>query len=262
MAEKAYFVSDLHLFSRRSNAAMYQQSILSAVEQAHTFILGGDIFDFRWSQRGHLEQTLDNSIHWLKRLMAANPKCHFHYLLGNHDCAQDFVERLDRLCSQTNQMTWHRHHFRLSNCVFLHGDIVDLQRHPRESLHHALDQKRMTSDQRVPPAEWAHLVYDVAVAARVHKVVVQFAKRQKEVLTRIANYLSQYGLSASSGVGDVYFGHTHKCLAAVPFLGMRFHNPGAAIKGLSFRITEVSLQAANVARRAAGAAVQKAESPS
>jgi UDP-2,3-diacylglucosamine hydrolase len=150
----------------------------------------------------------------------------------------------------------------LANCAFLHGDIVDLQLHPKENLHHALDRKRMTSDQRVPPAEWAHLVYDMAVAARVHKVVVQFAKRQKDVLSRIASYLSQYDLSASSGIGDVYFGHTHKHLAAVPFLGMRFHNPGAAIKGLSFRITEVSLQAANVVSVAAATAVQKAKSPS
>jgi len=39
----------------------------------------------------------------------------------------------------------------------------------------------------------------------------------------------------------VYFGHTHRSMENVSFQGMQFSNPGAAIKGMDFRIIEVDL---------------------
>ena len=47
---KCYFVSDLHLFANRSNAHRYLEEIALAASQAEVFVLGGDIFDFRWSR--------------------------------------------------------------------------------------------------------------------------------------------------------------------------------------------------------------------
>ena len=47
---KAHFVSDLHLFSKRSSGPQVQRAIEAAVARSDTFVLGGDIFDFRWSE--------------------------------------------------------------------------------------------------------------------------------------------------------------------------------------------------------------------
>ncbi len=47
---KCYFVSDLHLFANRSDAHRYLEEIALAASQAEAFVLGGDIFDFRWSR--------------------------------------------------------------------------------------------------------------------------------------------------------------------------------------------------------------------
>ena len=47
---KCFFVSDLHLFANRSNAHRYLEEIARAASRAEVFVLGGDIFDFRWSR--------------------------------------------------------------------------------------------------------------------------------------------------------------------------------------------------------------------
>jgi UDP-2,3-diacylglucosamine hydrolase len=54
-------------------------------------------------------------------------------------------------------------------------------------------------------------------------------------------YLTDQGQDASHGVTDVYFGHTHRDVDGVKFGGLNFHNGGASIKGLSFRIIETKL---------------------
>ena len=58
MEPSTYFVSDLHLFSGRTQAARHAPALHAAARRARTFVLGGDIFDFRWSTLGSVETTV------------------------------------------------------------------------------------------------------------------------------------------------------------------------------------------------------------
>lgn len=243
MAEgkRAWFLSDLHLFARRSSAAGMHAGILEAVRQADAFVLGGDIFDFHWSTHASREESVRQSMDWLERLVAANTACRFHYLLGNHDSHPRFVEELQKLSERLPQLEWHRHLLRISHSVFLHGDIVDARVRPGEIHHAVLDARRLAKDDRRPPAGISHALYDLVVRTRVHRAVVHLSKRQKTVLRRVSRYLEAQGEGPSSGVRDVYFGHTHRRMNNVRFGGLNFHNPGATIRGLPFRMIEVAL---------------------
>jgi len=234
----AWFVSDLHLFSRRSCAPEIESRIRTAVQHAHTFVLGGDIFDFRWSTHLSLGHAIEDSMAWLQNLLEVNPNCKFHYLLGNHDCHPQFVASLDRLSQSIPQLSWHRHLLRIGNNVFLHGDIVDARIRPGEEYHKVLDARRLIGEMRKPPTRVSHALYDMAIQARVHRLVVQVAKRRELVLGRLARYLESHDMDSHTGVRHVYFGHTHRKLIAVPRKGIQFHNPGAAIKGLPFQMQQ------------------------
>ncbi len=52
------FISDLHLFSQRSIGQWHWEQQLASIESAEAVVLGGDIFDIRWSQRGNLDATI------------------------------------------------------------------------------------------------------------------------------------------------------------------------------------------------------------
>lgn len=237
--KESWFISDLHLFSRRSSAPQIEDLIQSAVSRSDTFILGGDIFDFRWSTQLSKGEAINDSIAWLERLIENNTSCKFHYLLGNHDCHPEFVDALQRLAESTPQLSWHRHLLRIDQNVFLHGDIVDTRVLPGQVHHDVLDAKRLIGESRKPPTKISHAIYDAAVQARVHRLVVQLAKRKDLVLKRLTDYLKAHSQDYESGVNHVYFGHTHRQLRSIPYAGMRFYNPGAAIKGLPFQMMEI-----------------------
>ena len=100
---KCYFVSDLHLFANRSNAHRYLAQIAIAASQADVFVLGGDIFDFRWSSLP-TARAVGRAAEWLDALLASSPACQFHLVLGNHDYHQVFIDRLVRLSGRPT--TW------------------------------------------------------------------------------------------------------------------------------------------------------------
>jgi UDP-2,3-diacylglucosamine pyrophosphatase LpxH len=241
MKKSSHFVSDLHLFSKRSSADKWEDSFLRAIAGSHTFVLGGDIFDFRWSTQQSLAHAIDDAVDWLRKLTTHSPECNFHYLLGNHDCHPQFVEALDDFALTCPQLVWHRHWLRIEQVVFLHGDVVDTKVRHGEDYHEVLDAKRLAGELRTPPTAFSHAMYDAAVRARVHRLVVQLAKPKEMVLRRLARYLDSQHLNASSGVNEVFFGHTHRRLSSEPFHNMRFHNPGATIKGLPFHLIETNL---------------------
>lgn len=241
-SKKSFFISDLHLFARRSTAPSLEAAIQEAARQSHTFVLGGDIFDFRWSSHRDLEEAIHHSKQWLERLVAANTGCRFYYLLGNHDCHPQFVESLQQMTETFPHMEWHRHYARIDGNVFLHGDIVDTPVRPGIAHHEILDLRRSAKESRRPPHPFSHTLYDAAVKTRMHRVVMTLARRNELVLKRLTRYLESQGEMATTGVENVYFGHTHRQMLAVPFEGMKFHNPGAAIKGLPFRILETRVR--------------------
>ena len=88
------------------------------------FVLGGDIFDFRWS-RIPILRAVQMAATWLRELAASCPQCHFHLVLGNHDYHQALIDRLVELEKEVSNLSWHRYYVRLGSSVFLHGDVAD-----------------------------------------------------------------------------------------------------------------------------------------
>jgi UDP-2,3-diacylglucosamine hydrolase len=238
---KSWFLSDLHLLARRSSAPELESAIHRAAQQAHTMVLGGDIFDFRWRTKLSMEAAIDESMHWLERLIKNNTAAHYHYLLGNHDSHPDFVERLQKLSEQMPRFEWHRHLLRIDKSIFLHGDVVDRRIRAGEIHHDVVDARRSKKEERPDPHPFSHSLYDAAIRARLHRVVIQVAKRKEIVLQRLKHYLDAHEAGLQAGVEQVFFGHTHRKLKNVRYGGMRFSNPGAAIKGLPFEIIETGL---------------------
>jgi UDP-2,3-diacylglucosamine pyrophosphatase LpxH len=232
---KAYFLSDLHWLSERSSAPSYMPSIHRAASQAHTMILGGDIFDFRWSHHASLQQSIDDSVRWLSDLIHAHSQCRFHYLLGNHDCHPDFVAALDRLSFAEPRLAWQPHWLRIDNCVFLHGDVLD-----GGLDHDELERSRRKMDDKKSPLPYRHWLYNVVVRSRIHRVVATVAKPHASVLKKLSRYLREQGQHSDQGISDVYFGHTHRAMESWEYDGMSFHNSGAFIKGIPHKILRVN----------------------
>ncbi len=234
---KGYFLSDLHLFSKRSEAESYTKLIRETADRAHTLVLGGDIFDFKWSTRPSLNHSIDEALRWIRNLIESHPKCAFYYLLGNHDAHPDFVAELDRLAFDQARLVWQPYVLRLGRCVFLHGDILD-----GDIEHVHVDARRRKHEQKPSPQAYRHWLYEAVVKARLHRVAAQVVKRHRSVLMKLNRYLAEQGMDASHGITDVYFGHTHREMDGVVYEGLTFHNGGASIKGLGFRIIETQLE--------------------
>ena len=69
MRRQSYFVSDLHLFCNRFDGERHWDAIRQAASEAHTFVLGGDVFDFRWTTMSSIEEAADEAIRRLQGLV-------------------------------------------------------------------------------------------------------------------------------------------------------------------------------------------------
>lgn len=235
---KHYFVSDLHLFSRRSLAPRHEAAIRAAASEATTFVLGGDIFDFRWSTLPNLERSIAAAVDWLAALTAINSQCAFHFVLGNHDYNRQFISALDQLAGDTPNLLWHRTHLRLGQSLFLHGDVADKPQLCHQKL--LLRRQKYWHDEAAQ-GNMANLIYDWAMQARLHHVA-KIVHRHRRVTNRLLSYLDQIGHGYESGLRHVYFGHTHHAMSHYERGGILFHNGGAPMQGLDFRIVPVEIE--------------------
>ena len=229
---KCYFVSDLHLFASRSNAHCHLDAIAHVASHAGTLVLGGDIFDFRWA-RIPTHKAVDRAAHWLAELTGHCPNCRIHFVLGNHDYHQLFIDRLTAAAPDWPNFAWHRFYLRHGASVFLHGDAAN-----GEMTAQKLAESRegwLDAERRSP---WLNTLYDMVVLARLHKPMPRLLFSKRLVVHRIFSYLEDIGQGPASGVRNVYFGHTHTRMSNYHYHGLRFHNGGAPIKGLKFRIIE------------------------
>lgn len=241
------FVSDLHMFADRSNAAAHIPAIRKAAEECELCVLGGDIFDFRWSTLPSREATAQAAIEWLEEIVEGCPSTEFRLLLGNHDHAEPLLERLPGLFDKHDRFHWHCYYLRVGDAIFLHGDAADVphrsirrnngcqatrlaQRRDR-SVHHGRRRKHAAS----------HRVYQTFIKTRLHRLVPRVAYPTKRVARRLAAYLDGLNHGAADGVRDVFFGHTHLPVRDYIHAGLRFHNCGAPIGDERFEIlfTEV-----------------------
>jgi len=83
------------------------------------------------------------------------------------------------------------------------------------------------------------MLYDVVVLTRMHRPVPYLVYSKRIVVRRILKYLESIEQGPREGVRNVYFGHTHTKLSNYYYRGLTFHNGGAPIKGMKFRILEV-----------------------
>lgn len=228
---RIYFVSDLHLFTRRSLAERYFDEIQSRSREADAFVLGGDIFDFQWTTLESIDATVAAASQWLAELAAASPNCQFHLLLGNHDHHGEFIDRLDGLDRGHANFSWHPYYVRMGNSLFLHGDAADGGGCPQK-----LERRRVRKPVTKKRGVTANWLYDMFVRAGLHRPVPVIAYPKGRTAKRLLNYMAQIGHGPESGVEHVYFGHTHRELDNYRYGGIAFHNGGAPMQGVPFRI--------------------------
>jgi len=232
---RTVFVSDLHLYSRRSQAPRHIAAIHAAASKADTFVLGGDIFDFRWSTLPTADETVRHALRWLDDLVANHPRCDFHFVQGNHDCNRRFVSALESYSAARPNLNVHDYVLRLGKNVFLHGDAAD---HPT-MCQARLKKRREHWSHDESRSQVRHVLYDLAVTARLHRLAGKVVHPRRRVVHRILGYLTRIHHGPETGVEHVYFGHTHDSLANYHYRGLTFHNPGAPMAGLNFRIVEI-----------------------
>ncbi len=231
---EAYFLADLHLFTRRSLAGRHEAAIAEAAARASTFVLGGDIFDFAWCEQPTVASAVEQAAGWLQRLVAEHRQCQFYFLLGNHDCHPYFVKRLDELAQSLPNLEWDPYYLRMGHSLFLHGD-VHRQRRPSDAL---LKSRRRWMRAR-PRGPALNRLYDLAMHSGLHKVATRVAHPKRTSARRILRYLEEIGHGPANGVRHVYFGHTHRQLSDFEYGGLLFHNSGSPMRGVPFRIVKI-----------------------
>lgn len=216
------FISDLHLFSPRSAADAIPHHLASIRQADQCIVLGGDIFDFRWSIRGSHTLTLVAAVQWLEELLASTGDAHIRFLPGNHDCHPEFLELLTQLAERNGRFAWHEHHFQLGDALFLHGDVLDARG--------SLDRYRAKFHHEHPQTDLKHRMYDVVVEMRLHKLVPLVRHRPQLTCRRLRLLIDGLQMTSDSPLERVFFGHTHAPMFGYHCESVRYYNPGAALK--------------------------------
>jgi len=203
--------------------------IHAAAAAADLLVLNGDIFDFRWSEHGTVQRTADAASGWVRALAHDHRDCQFMVIAGNHDNVPAYFEALDTLASEVANVSWTQYLMRLGSKVFLHGDVAN-----RTMTQTDLERFRQHCEGMRPLGRGPNVAYDVATAIGLHRVVPHLIPRPV-AMRRLLAYLGDALPSGADDVRDVYFGHTHAPFEEQNYRGVRFHNAGAAIKGMPMR---------------------------
>ncbi len=223
------FLSDLHLFSRRSVGQRHWDQSKDLITSASSIVLGGDMFDFRWSQLGNLQVTLDAASDWLEKAIALNPTASWSYLLGNHDSHPQMQLMLLALGRRYPNFFWSPTHLRIGRNVFLHGDVVDGMR-----TVGGLDQYRACFHDAEPRGRAGNFLYSAAVRARLHSVVPRLLHTRRQTCRRLVQYLESCETDLMTDVSHIYFGHTHIPMSGYQFDRFSFYNAGSGIRHSPF----------------------------
>jgi UDP-2,3-diacylglucosamine pyrophosphatase LpxH len=228
---KICFVSDLHLFSQRSLAEQWMPLLHERIRESSLVVLGGDVFDFKWSIHGSARATAEAATQWLQALMHTHPAHTFVMLLGNHDDHPALRERLEVLAGESPQLVVETYLFRVANTVFLHGDSAN----PRCTEAKLIRSRSRTAHHRTR-GRAMNLLYGGAIRLRLHRAGANLIFPKRLVARRLLGYLGEVGQGPESGTDTVYFGHTHLALQDYVYRGVRFHNCGAPMRGLKFQV--------------------------
>jgi UDP-2,3-diacylglucosamine pyrophosphatase LpxH len=224
------FVSDLHLFARRSSAELHIDQLVAAANTCDYCVLGGDIFDFRWSTLPSEQATAAAAVEWLHEFNQRTNTCVVHFLMGNHDDHPLLIEHLPELATEAETFEWSRFYYRLGNTLFLHGDVAD------RTMTAACLEKQRQQFHHGRRSEMHHRLYDMAVKAHLHRITPPAVYPRRKTCKRILAYLEQIGEGPETGVEHVCVGHTHRPIDNYRLGKVTFHNCGAPIGKAPFRI--------------------------
>ena len=206
------------------------------MKDADVLVLGGDIFDFKWSTLASHDETIQAAGQWIRDLLDTNPNCQVSYVLGNHDFDQELMKQLDQITADRESFSWHPYHMQLGGSLFLHGDVAD-----RSIDHQQLVLKREAWKTHRRPHPLRHNLYDVAMNLRLHRIPAFVVHPHRQVAKRLVYYLDRHPELNRNSISRVYFGHTHVAVDDYRFQGIRFFNGGAPMKGLPFRLVEADI---------------------
>lgn len=225
-----FFLSDLHLFSRRSIGQQRWEQYAYSIAAAESIVLGGDMFDFRWSHLGALEATLDAAATWLEKAIQLNPTASWVYLLGNHDSHPKLQALLSSINDRHPNFVWSPNFWRIGSNVFLHGDVLDGIRHEG-----GLESYRALFHEDLPRGQLSNLLYAAVLRTRLHGIVPRVRHRRTQTCRTLLEYLRQCDTALLPKVRNIYFGHTHVPMQSYPFDRFYFHNAGSGIRHLEFK---------------------------
>ena len=224
--QKGIVVSDLHLFSRRSQGLQALEHLYSLLAGVDILVFNGDIFDFRWSRLATNSDTVREAASWLTAVMRLNPHCRVEFVLGNHDCHEHFVEELSELEERWPAFSWHDHSFSIGENIFLHGDCAN-----RRMSRRGLDRYRKKWSRRKKKGRTMAAGYEMLDRTGIIPAFHQVYFPPERAVRRIWHHLNDAAPEVLEGVRNVFFGHTHLPFANFPYRGINFHNTGSALKG-------------------------------
>lgn len=229
LPSRVAFISDLHLFSTRSDFPRHRWAIERAIEDAEMCVWGGDLFDFRWTRLGCETSTIQGALTWLREWLERFPSKHFVFLRGNHDSNPKLAAAVRELANESPHF-WAGHDIlRIANTLMLHGDLIE-GRGTRASL--AL-YRRGWESKRIA-GHLQNRAYDALIRSRVHNAVAMAAHRHRATCQRLWMSLQSELHQETYGVERVVFGHTHRLIRGLKINGIEFFNGGAAIRHVGF----------------------------
>ena len=240
MTVRGTVFSDLHMFSPVSDYRKYLPTIRERVLQSEICVLNGDIIDFRRSELHSTASTTTEAVKWLTDLLASAPNCHFYYLLGNHDSVAPYRQALRDISLPNFHLT--PYILRLGGAVFLHGDVCN-----ENTTHEELVGRREGYGE-VEYDPLSSIIARLIVMLRLH-FTAYIAHNKESLAKRLLHYISSVDGMNSQAITDVFFGHTHAAFTDFQFEGVRFHNTGAAIRGLKFLMLPFSVEKAELLDR-------------
>lgn len=235
---QGWVISDLHLFSRRSDGAGLWKDAAVRFAEVDTLVLNGDIFDFRWSQLGDETTSIKAAVKWIEELLANSTWSTIHYILGNHDCLIEFRSRLQGLAESSKRFQYHEQRLQLGRNLFLHGDCAN-----RFMDRAALERSREAWSRDRPRGRMRRALYDGADALGLSRRFHEFYFPTGRSVRRIAHHLAHVMPSWREDLDDCFFGHTHRPFTGFRLNGVRFHNTGSGIRGMGFQPLPFDCQA-------------------
>jgi UDP-2,3-diacylglucosamine hydrolase len=205
----------------------------AAAAASDLFVFNGDTVDFKWTALPDTAETVKRAIDFLRNFVGRHSPCQCHVYLGNHDHIQPFMDALEALSARTPNLTWHPYYLRVGKSLFLHGDAAN-----RKMSHYDLQRylARWLEHRNKKQGKLKNRVYDAAFRANAHIAVSRLVFTPKRTMKRLDAYLDDIGQSTESGVEKVYFGHTHVPVQGTSYRGVTYHNGGAPMKGIPFRL--------------------------